>query len=189
MIELAYPFFKASAVKCDIVVIPSRGSFVQDNYKATSGLHVGITQSDGKLLEFVKEGLKYSTEDEPKWQHCVPMRFLDRISNNADKRLYIEGVWHEVVESYAERGVECYHPTGYNCLDFVLMFLSEFLTHLELEGEIKQQVDTISSKVHDKEAFCESFVVDRTREVARYIALSRKLRLGIESISNKDFAA
>lgn len=76
--------------------------------------------------------------------------------------------WNHRLEKFvADRdnwAAECYDSKTKNCFDFVLEFL-KFI-------QIKSVKDAISCKT----TFCEQFIVPRTRLLARYISLYRKLK-------------
>ena len=53
--KLPSPFRKANEKPCCVVIRPSKGDFLSD-YEVGDDLHVAVTDSQGKVVEFDKKG-------------------------------------------------------------------------------------------------------------------------------------
>ncbi|XP_027197372.2 MKRN2 opposite strand protein-like [Dermatophagoides pteronyssinus] len=157
--SLPNPLKAANKSKCALAIRPTKGDFLSD-YKNTSDLHICLTMSDGKIVEFDDKGARVS-EDGNEWQSCLIINMFDylpaKINNHWDIKL------REFIANKRWAKSE-YHSADNNCFDFVL----EFLRSLNM----KQFETSIESKTK----FCETFIVPRTKLLARYISLFRKIR-------------
>lgn len=186
--KIAYPFKKAAQVRCDIVLVPADGSFLDENFTKKSGLHIGICDNAGRVLEFDRTGLRYNeAERSQAWQQCVALDFLGRLSTSERVLDRLRAIWSQAVDT-SKSCQATYHQESYNCLDFVVEFLDGFLAIVSADDEVSQQVICdIKSRILDKVEFCRNFVVRQTSEVARYLVLDKKLRSGDYCIRDDSF--
>ncbi|XP_043282898.1 MKRN2 opposite strand protein [Venturia canescens] len=148
------PFAEASGNPCALVVKPSFGNFLQD-YKPTDDLHIGLTNSVGRIFEFDARGL--TINDLTKWKNCLV------INTSVPESWYSR--WDEVLEELctgSNWNLVNYNPTSYNCFDFVMNFLT-LLNYKDLT-------------FLDKTTLCSSFVLPKLRDVLRYVSLYRNLQ-------------
>ncbi|XP_049282865.1 MKRN2 opposite strand protein isoform X3 [Anopheles funestus] len=161
-ITLPCPFVRACQYPCSIVLRPSVGDFLS-SFQNQTNLHIGLTSSNGTIVEFDVNGLtkippksnKLLTDD---WDQClviasVPESWHDR--------------WDEVLEKIScdpSWSREMYQENTHNCYAFVLSFLSG----LEY-GEFYHFC-------HDKLSFSKQIIAAKTQSAAKYITIHRKLQ-------------
>lgn len=151
------PFKSSEKAPCCVVIKPSKGDFL---HLCTSSLdlHTGVTDSKGQVHEFDREGLQVARQ--PAWSQCVAVPV---ITGQGD-------AWHEfwdytlaVTEGQDAWNKERYNEKEHNCYSFVMAFLRNL------------QMPELRPSLKDKLTFSSHFLVPQTRNVARYIALYRKL--------------
>lgn len=176
--EIACPFIESNETKCDIVLIPSKGTFKDVEFNNNTGLHIGVTQRDGHVLEFDQNGIQYGCENKEKWRQCIALKFLDYIALDRYDRILLELLWDRIVQQFVttEKSFNSqYHSIDNNCFDFVLYFLNTFFASLSRRQQARQQVIDTLAKISDKVTFCQQFVVQKTKQAALYLILHRKL--------------
>lgn len=189
--EIAYPFKDVSKdVRYDLVLIPSQGSFLE-NFNNGTGLHIGIVQEIGQVLEYDRSGIKWcnDTSSQQRWSQCLDLKFIDHlmlpgVGCNQDRRKGFERLWDQAIDelkrSDNSRWTEAnYRDDENNCFDFVLSFVLilmglVFNDSSEYDGGHASQ---LRRKIVDKKDFCQNFVVPQTKLAARYISLNRRLNL------------
>ncbi|KAH8021627.1 hypothetical protein HPB51_016023 [Rhipicephalus microplus] len=127
-------------------------------YSSSLDLHTGVTDSKGQVHEYDKEGLKVAKQSA--WPQCIAVPVITD-----------EGTaWHEfwdytlsVTESQDAWDSKRYDEKEHNCYSFVIAFLRNL------------QIPQLRPSLKDKLTFSSDFLVPQTRNVARYIALYRKL--------------
>ncbi|GLH11807.1 hypothetical protein R5R35_013506 [Gryllus longicercus] len=153
--RVPYPFVRASQHPCSIVIRPTVGDFLND-YLNSMDLHIGITNSDGDVVEFDKDGLRQQGSD--MWEQCLSVPGVSGPwTEHWDatlQDLIKEGHW--IASRYDERHLNCYA--------FVLAFLQ------------KVQCGELSEAAVSRTTFCERFIVPRTTAAGKYISLYRKLK-------------
>lgn len=178
LITLPFPFTDASLVSYDLVLIPSRGSFLAD-FNNTVGLHIGIIGEAGKILEFDHRGIRFSNPGDKKWTCCLRLNFIrSLLGENMEDRAFVLNAWRQTfVEisnpTQSNNLTRDYNLDQNNCFDFVLKFLSFWMQLLGVGYPLDENV---SVSLRDKVEFCKSFVLPETRKMARYISVYRKLR-------------
>ncbi|XP_054921987.1 MKRN2 opposite strand protein isoform X2 [Dermacentor andersoni] len=155
--RIPYPFRNTQKSPCCVVIKPSKGDFLH-LHSSSLDLHTGVTDSNGQVHEYDKEGLKVAKQ--PMWSQCIAVPVITD-----------EGTaWHEfwdytlsVTESQDAWDSKRYNETEHNCYSFVIAFLRNL------------QIPQLRPSLKDKLTFSSDFLVPKTRNVARYIALYRKL--------------
>lgn len=177
LITIPFPFRNGSTVMYDFVLRPSRGSFLSD-FNNKIGLHVGITRETGQILEYDHQGLKCTSPHDERWACTQQLNFVESLlGEDVEKELHIQLAWQQSFETLLASKVAKFTKQGYdsvknNCFDFVLQFV---ITWLEFLNDRYQIDEEMRQKLQDKTKFCEFFVVPKTREMAKYISLYRKL--------------
>ncbi|RXG56296.1 MKRN2 opposite strand protein, partial [Armadillidium vulgare] len=82
-----YPFVRASQVPCCIVIKPTRGDFLHD-YRNNSNLHIGVTDSEGRVYEYDFEGLH--SDGAASWMQCLAVPIISSNTNDTP-----DPVWKE----------------------------------------------------------------------------------------------
>lgn len=180
------PFEQAKDIQCDLVIALSAGQFGV-GFEGQSGIHIGICDSKGQVLEFDKDGILFGARPRHNliWRQCARLDFLTQLGLSGN----VEGIrviWDETVETMrAIETTEPYDDNTNNCLNFVQTFLCKFITQVAKEGLIpaNQQVDELTKRCSDKVEFCRHFVLAKTKQLARYIALEQKLQAGGQFMS------
>jgi hypothetical protein len=180
LISLPYPYDEVTQVECDLVVATA---FDQPE-PAFKGMHIGICDGHGKVLEFDKAGLLFddSLRRDLVWRRCIRLNFLDQIGLGANKNIdEIRTMWQRVVTSIrTTQTLAPYDNESNNCLNFIQMFLCEFMQVAKMDGHLSsQQVDELLKYTSTKVELCRHFVLSKTKQLARYMALERKLKAGV----------
>ena len=169
---------------CCILIRPTMGDFLH-TYKSSSDLHIGITDSQGNIYDYDREGVhKRSIEDvneEPKtslWNQSLVIPILKKWRKQSKKSDEWMQHWDYVLSITAGMDnwtSQEYSESGNNCYSFVLFFLKM----LKLP-DLKQ---SLSSKTK----FCQDFILPRSSMAAKYIALYRRvIREGISVLQIKN---
>jgi hypothetical protein len=180
--QIARPDIAIDLIECDIVVASSTwhsGTNVDD--KLT--MHIGVCDSRSRVLEFDKAGLLF--DERPRidaiWLRCLRLDFLKQIGLDApDDMETAKRFWDEAIRWLRDDVTLLpYHDTSNNCLDFIQMFLRKFLELVRGNGRLsKQQADELHSCTSNKVEFCQKFILQKTKQLARYITLDRRLKAG-----------
>ncbi|VEN43862.1 unnamed protein product [Callosobruchus maculatus] len=154
--RVPYPFVKASQYSCAIVIKPTTGDFLNDYFNSTD-LHIGVTTSEGTIVEFDRHGLRKHRSDQ--WGQCL---LLEQVAS----------FWSEHWDSTLERvchqsswSAKDYDEDRHNCYSFVLRFL------------VALDYGSLSVSARSRTEFCEKYVVPRTTSAGKYISLYRKLKI------------
>lgn len=137
----------------------------RSDYYNSMDLHIGLTSSDGTIVEFDQRGLSTT-----KARHIDPgsvgwsqSLLVDTVP--ASMYSHWDDVLHELCTSEATSwNAKSYEAQSYNCYTFVLTFLQK-LGYGQLSRAATNRTD-----------FCEQFIVPRTTQAGKYISLYRKLR-------------
>lgn len=160
--RLPYPFIKPHQYPCSIILRPTHGDFLNDYFNAMN-LHIGLTTSNGTIIEFDQSGLHktFSTQsDTSRWSQSLVVETVPEpwYEHWDDVLREIEKDIHTKWTSTA------YHEDSFNCYTFVL----DFLQHLKY--------GTLSAAAQNRTTFCERYIVPRTTAAGKYISLYRKIR-------------
>ncbi|XP_041363017.1 MKRN2 opposite strand protein-like [Gigantopelta aegis] len=152
--RLSSPFTSSLQSSCCIAVKPTNGTFTR-NYTTSANLHVGITDSHGRMFDFDEEGLHRDSV----WPECLtisllPMTGLD--SRQWDMRL------HQYVNPMVWTAYR-YNEEHKNCFDFVLGFLHWLNLHHTFP------------EFSDKQSFITHFLLKRTTKVGQFISMYRQV--------------
>ncbi|CAG9863097.1 unnamed protein product [Phyllotreta striolata] len=156
--RVPYPFIKASQYPCAVVIKPTTGDFLND-YHNSKDLHIGVTTSDGRVVEFDRQGLR--NHRSAHWNQCL---LLEQAPGPWWEH------WDEVLGAVSAQtcwSPEIYREDTHNCFSFVLTFLVT-LGYGKLSGAAKC-----------KTVFCENFIIPRTSSAGKYISLYRRLKNGV----------
>lgn len=173
------PFLDAKTLSCDLVIIPSGGTFRDLCLNNCSvGLHIGICDQAGQIMEFDKNGLKYPSNN-PSWAHCLNLKFMeqltpDLISNEIECDI-IRQVWAQALRLIEIKQSTVYEKDTSNCLDFIVAFIKQFC-HLLKEVDVMNKHKMIAKleSIDNKVLFCETFVVPRTSLAAKYLIFTEQ---------------
>lgn len=152
LFRLPSPFDRSN--RKSIVIKPTIGNFLTDYSCDKPLLHIGFTDSRGRVYHFNESGLN---QDEL-WDHCVSIN-LEELRTDYDN----------LIEDYLNRNrliwtKENYLPTNRNCFDFVLNFI-KFIKYSKFDNEY----------LMDKTSFCTNIIIDHTKKAFKYIANYKKL--------------
>lgn len=184
MIEVAvlnYPFSNSSQLTYDLALIPSRGTFL-DEFNNTSGLHIGIVNGNGDILEFDRSGVKLNQPSREKWRQCLALNFLNGFLQNKSCDIEkIHSMWDDTVEELSKsKSNIIYQETHNNCFDFVLLFVHT-LTKRFKKDSMQNNISLTEMDNLDKVKFCEKFVVPVTKIALRYIICNNRLNSAKEN--------
>eukprot|EP00094_Tigriopus_californicus_P004770 TCALIF_04590-PA protein Name:"Similar to C3orf83 Putative uncharacterized protein C3orf83 (Homo sapiens)" AED:0.13 eAED:0.13 QI:0/0.25/0/0.8/1/1/5/0/497 len=162
--QLPSPFSKAVEYPCSIAIKPTEGTFLRD-YRSGHNLHIGLTDSQGKVHEFAEYGLHSDSNDN--WHQCIVINLLAKefhpvISDDPDWKEYWDWTLAQVLAS-GQWNTNTYHRDEMNCFDFVLTFLRSL------------RQEPFSSLARDKVDFCQRVILPKTSLAGKYIRLFRKL--------------
>lgn len=189
------PFIRADQIECDLVLASCAttsnevGAIGGGGGGRFAGFHVGICDSQGRVLEFDQAGLMFHKPSRINllWHHCLKLNFLEQIKLSADD--VIDGVkklWDDtIIVSIRDNLTPLpYDGNSNNCLDFVVKFLCKFMQSVREAGYLPhQQVDEITKNISNKVQFCNCFVLTHTKHLARYLVLDRKLQAGVKFLT------
>ncbi|GIX96731.1 MKRN2 opposite strand protein [Caerostris darwini] len=157
--RIPYPFRDATKEFNCIVIKPTHGDFL-NNYKNSSDLHIGVTDSAGYIYEYDVNGITKSKTQA--WYQCLPIKVMDKM--NSPLKIYWDEILHNVFDQNFWT-IERYDSEEHNCYSFVLAFLRSL--HL-------QELDPY---LYNKTIFCQQFVSPQARIAAKYISLYRQLKV------------
>ncbi|KAI5742494.1 hypothetical protein M8J77_007846 [Diaphorina citri] len=129
------------------------------DYKLNQDLHIGVTTSHGKVIEFDQNGLHTSRSDD--WTQCILITQLTDESWTEH--------WDQTLDQVSKQTswtAQKYNEETYNCYTFVLVFVR--CLHYT-------QMSTLAS---NREQFCAEFVTPKTITACKYICLYRKIQDG-----------
>ncbi|UXI22948.1 longevity assurance factor [Sarcoptes scabiei] len=167
---LPNPLNDANRSRCSLAIRPTEGTFLSDYQRNTSDLHICLITSTGQIVEFDKNGCQISSDND-RWRSSLIINMIDfvpkKLFNHWDTCLqrFIEPNEHDLDGDQRKKRwcSSDYDPIENNCFDFVL----EFLRSLNLKS--------FGTVLDSKLKFCETFIVPRTKLLARYISLFRKI--------------
>uniref|UniRef100_A0A8D9DV02 MKRN2 opposite strand protein n=1 Tax=Cacopsylla melanoneura TaxID=428564 RepID=A0A8D9DV02_9HEMI len=92
---------------------PTHGDFLQD-YKLNQDLHIGVTTSHGKVIEFDQHGIHTSRAQD--WQQCILIKQMTDES-------WVD-YWDQTLDQVSKQESwtpEKYNEETFNCYTFVLV--------------------------------------------------------------------
>ncbi|XP_026670485.1 MKRN2 opposite strand protein [Ceratina calcarata] len=150
---IPYPYANAMHEPNAVVVRPSRGDFLT-NYDIAHDLHIGISNSQGIVFEYDKEGLIIN--DCSRWTSCIAISIIpsswDNHWNETLKAMLKDSKWRS----------ENYNELSMNCYNFVIEFMNK-LKYMDMDFV-------------DKETMCDKLILPRIRDAVRYNSLFIKLK-------------
>ncbi|XP_029038611.1 MKRN2 opposite strand protein [Osmia bicornis bicornis] len=149
-----YPYINAAHQSTSIVVRPSQGNFLND-YHIANDLHIGITNSEGIVFEYDKEGIIIN--DWSKWINCIALTIVPSCW---------EDHWNETLKIMLKDSKwksENYDENSMNCFNFVL----EFIYNLQY----------MDMKFISKECMCNKLILPKIQEAIKYNSLFKKLQI------------
>ena len=150
---IPYPLGSAKDYPCTILVRPSQGNFL-DDYTEDGELHIGLTDSTGKVIEFDKCGLLHN--DNEKWKDVLIISIIGSAWNTSWdetlRKICAEPIWNS----------KTYNDSTFNCFNFVISFL--------------QKLKCLNIEVNSKEDLCKTFILPKIQNVIRYARIYRVLR-------------
>ncbi|CAK9821903.1 MKRN2 opposite strand protein [Anthophora retusa] len=148
-----YPYSNAKYEPTSIVVRPSEGTFLND-YHIADDLHIGITNSDGIVFEYDKEGL--IVNDCAKWTNCIAINIIPSSWENH---------WNETLKLILKDTKwksENYHEMTMNCFNFVV----EFINNLQY----------MNVNFVNKETMCDKLILPKLQDAIKYNSLFKQLK-------------
>ncbi|CAG0880350.1 unnamed protein product [Darwinula stevensoni] len=160
--RIPYPFGRARDFRCAVVIKPTQGSFLKD-YKNSSDLHIGVTDSRGEVVEYDRNGVKRGD-----WEHCLPVPIFPKKSSSLSLPQSHSFVlkWDSTLQSMATSPLwtkDKYMEKSHNCYAFTLSFL----------GSLK--LERLNGATSNPTEFCQRFIVPQTTAAGKYITLYRRL--------------
>ncbi|XP_053606931.1 MKRN2 opposite strand protein isoform X2 [Plodia interpunctella] len=146
------------------------------DYYNSKDLHIGVTNSLGRVVEFCEEGIrgvdtntkKWSSRDTTaEWDQCLLLEQFDELWNE---------IWDSVLLKVSLSPLweaDRYNEDRHNCFTFVLAFLRAL------------DCGELSEKAQDPKLFCKQYVVPRTSAAGKYISLYRQLKRQSYFIQNQ----
>lgn len=158
------PFTDASSTQCCLVIKPTVGNFLYD-FNNDSDLHIGITDSRGRVYEFDERGI---TVGDKNWRTCLSVKVID-------EKEELKHEWDHGLEQFLNRSpwnANSYDVKLQNCYDFVL----HFLRWSGLEKQYHYLVDKL--------IFCEQMIIPVTNRAGKYISLYKQIKSSHYVIQN-----
>ncbi|XP_047471320.1 MKRN2 opposite strand protein-like isoform X2 [Penaeus chinensis] len=134
------------------------------DYRSSNDLHIGVTDSEGRVFEYDHEGLH--SDYTSSWTQSLAVSVISDPATGRLDPVWLE-YWDFTLHTMAQDPTwaeDRYDETSFNCYSFVL----EFLKKLGPPG--------IKTKGLSKTSLCEQLLVPHTTAAAKYISLYRKLR-------------
>lgn len=179
--DVKSPFAKAEDARNDFLIIPAKGTFTCTNFSPTKGLHIGINNDKAEVLSFDRVGYIVEKGPDCRWNECIPLNFIKRLAQSDEEIEIFTEIWESSVKQILPRQTVyqdelMYDPSRNNCFDFALGMIMMFIRKLrESDYEARPEtLELLDSVKEDKETFSEKFIVERTKEAARYIILARR---------------
>lgn len=180
-----YPFIDATGVRCDVLLVGAKASLLSYS-GSNSDLHIGIRYDKTNISDYTSEGLRTidlsETQDAGRWQSCIPLCITRYISKDCDIDMtHMQLHWDQLSHEYAAQTNQRwskgrYDAREHNCFDYVLAFLNDFCDRLSNTKLIDaDKAFDLKQNLVDKAKFTEALIVPRTKLMARYIFLDRKL--------------
>lgn len=172
-------------------LFPSNTTYNSDYFNSMD-LHIGVTTSAGTIVEFDERGLQHTGGRTVAASAAIEeerTRNSSSSSSSWSQSLLVDAApeawwehWDDVLrtvcsEKPAVWSAERYDGSAHNCYTFVLSFL--------------QRLDygPLSRAAHNRQLFCEEFIMPRTTTAGKYISLYRKLRSSAFYVHDADAAA
>uniref|UniRef100_T1JLW0 MKRN2 opposite strand protein n=1 Tax=Strigamia maritima TaxID=126957 RepID=T1JLW0_STRMM len=155
--RVPYPFSDASKMSCCVVIKPTTGNFLF-TYHNSCNLHIGVTDSQGVVYEYKKEGIVHT--DTHTWAQCIAVDIISKYDPEWKRiwDLHLRKLSSQLIWSSLE-----YNEETHNCYSFVLTFLRLL------------QLPYLFQYLSDRTFFCQKFILPRTLTAAKYITLFRKI--------------
>lgn len=147
--EVPNPSTRAKDSPFSVVLRPSVGDFL-DNYNVNDDLHIGLTNSSGKVVEFDRNGLMRNS-CQAKWNKCLAINFIPDSWKD---------FWEEVLNGI--RIEKNYNEIDYNCFDFVFEFL--------------EKLNYPDARYADKNEMCKMLILPQVQKMIKYAYVYRQLR-------------
>lgn len=135
------------------------------HYSCSKNLHIGVTNSCGKVFEYDSNGFQNHKTEE--WGQSI---IIYKSSEAWSKQ------WDDTLASFQSNVNWCsdnYEENNFNCFTFVIEFLRQ-LNCRELEDFV------------DKEKFCEKFVLPKIVSTNEYITIYRNVKRNCYFIKHSD---
>ncbi|KAL7294291.1 hypothetical protein TKK_0012306 [Trichogramma kaykai] len=147
------PLVNAKDCPCSLVIRPSKGDFLND-FQINNDLHIGITNSQGLVVEYDMCGL--IVNDIIRWKNCVSIHMIPESW---------ESHWDELLNkmcSDCQWSPNRYNADTFNCFNFVTYFLKN----------LKFQ----HTQYMNKEELCQEFVLPKLEMILKYTLLHKNLK-------------
>lgn len=151
-VVIPYPLTSALDSQCCIVIRPTEGCFLCD-YSINHDLHIGVTNSEGFVIEYDKCGLVKNDND--KWNDCISIQLIPH-----SWQLF----WDEMLSNMCNDSMWCaanYDDVKFNCFTFVTSFL--------------RNLNYKDAQFTSKEDICESLILPKIQIALKYATIHRHL--------------
>lgn len=156
--RLPTPFVNSKDHPFALVIKPTLGSFLDSSSSVlTDDLHVGVSDSDGKVYDFDEDGINRSVNG---WNQCLAVS----VTNKAEYKL--TALWNAKLQEFISSThwiAEKYDEQNHNCLSFAV----EFMCYMGLDKNI--------NSLKDKTSFCRDILLPKSKEAIKYVQIYEKL--------------
>lgn len=181
--EIKCPLIDITKVHLDLVLVPSRGGFLED-FTSLGGLHIGVVNQE-ILYEYDHDGLKITElgqEIDCKWRHCLPLNVKKKFDLSCcrggrfDIAMHADCAIDDLLSNlHSNWLVADYHEETNNCFDFALKFVSLLTKSIIVSDGLNGGAQELADMTRDKISFSEYVIVPETKNLCRYLALHKKL--------------
>lgn len=110
------PLSTGERTQLSLLIRPTNGSFVT-NFKQGDALHIGISNSQGKIFDFDENGINF-VNNQTEWNHCLSIGLNSFVDSSLD--MILES------EKSSSHWSSCnYNEEMNNCFDFVVSVLNK----------------------------------------------------------------
>ncbi|XP_053988266.1 MKRN2 opposite strand protein [Hylaeus anthracinus] len=149
---IPYPYTNAIYQPAAVVVRPSQGNFLNE-YSILNDLHIGITNSQGIVHEYDKQGIIIN--DHSKWTDCIALKITP---------ICWDYHWDETLQAILKDNKwrsDNYDEVTMNCFNFVI----EFINNLQYMNMI----------FISKENMCDKLILAKIQEAVKYNSVFKSL--------------
>jgi len=114
--RIQIPLIRGERTRLSLVIKPTNGCFIT-RFKSGDPLHIGITNSEGKIFDFNENGMNCGN-DQTEWNHGLSICLTSFVDSSLDTIL-------ESVKSSPQWIPNSYDEKMNNCFDFVLSVLNK----------------------------------------------------------------
>ncbi|XP_014203443.1 uncharacterized protein LOC106635809 [Copidosoma floridanum] len=145
------PLVNAKDYPCCVVVRPSDGDFL--DYNVSDDLHIGVTDSDGNVIEF--DGCGLVKNDNTTWKKCAAIPIIPTSW---------ETFWDDVLNDMCNDSTwnaSSYNFFEFNCFNFVIAFLNNLKYN--------------NIQFMNKEDMCKICILPKIQSIIKYSSIHKQL--------------